>query len=91
MGELVGPNRSVRIVIRRYDMPMSALFTTESPIKFVPLDDIEDEDFDLAIYMPEYLFGTVPMDTLRKGMESLLYVAGVLFHDEGPDAVSRLG
>jgi len=90
-GELVGPHMVVRIVVRRYDMSMSALFKDESPIKFVPLNDIEDSQFDLAIYMPQYLFDGLPTTTLRTGMESLIYIAGVTFHDSGPDAVSRLG
>lgn len=91
IGELVGLDTSVSIVVRRYYMPMHALFSTESPIKFVPLHDIGDEDFDLAIYIPDYLFRSVPTAILMEGMESLIYVAGVTFHEDGPDAVSRLG
>lgn len=90
-GELVGLDSSVRIVVRRYYMPMHALFGPNSPIKFVPLHDIDDEQFDLAIYVPDYLFRSVPTSVLMEGMESLIYVAGVTYHDSGPDAVSRLG
>ena len=90
-GELVGPDSVVSIVVRSYNMPMSALFNEHSPIKFVPLDDIDDPSFDLAIYLPEYLFDSVPPPILTQGLESLIYLAGVTFHDSGPDAVSRLG
>jgi len=90
-GELVGPDSVVRVVVRRYDMPMSALFYDSSPIKFVPLNDIGDDCFDVAVYIPQYLFDQLPTAILMNGLESLIYISGVTFHDAGPDAVSRLG
>jgi len=92
-GEVIGPDSVVSIVVRRYDRPLSALFHDGdfSPIKFVPLNDIEDEQFDVAIYVPQYLFDQLPSGVLMTGMESLIYISGVTYHDAGPDAVSRLG
>lgn len=90
-GELAGPDGTVSIVVRRYEMSDDAMFSDESPIKFVPLGDIGDDRFDLAIYMPQYLFDNLPLATLIEEMKSLVYIGGVTLHDSGPDAVSRLG
>jgi hypothetical protein len=90
-GELVGPDGVVRVVVRRYAMPPFQFFGDKSPIKFVPLGDLGDGEFDLAIYMPGYLFDTIPGDVLQQGLETLIHIGGATLHDQGPDAVSRLG
>jgi hypothetical protein len=91
-GQLLTPDgQMVRIVIRNYLMPPEAMYGREPEIKFVPLTDIDDDKFDVAIYMPSYLTQTIPRHVLTDGIEHLLYVAGITFHKAGPDAVSRLG
>lgn len=91
-GEVVGPDSTVNVVVRRYGVSKEAMLSdNESPIKFVPLGDIEDNEFDLAIYIPQYLVDHLSLATLMNGIASLIYVGGVTFHNLGPDATSQLG
>lgn len=87
-GEVVGPEGTVCVVVKRYDAPESS--TDPSPIKFIPLVDIDGE-YDLAIYMPQYMFDCIALDDMREGMKTLIFLGGITLHNAGPDAVSQLG
>ena len=94
-GEVIGPTMTVNVVIRWYqatwDMMGSAVWSEdgEKPIKFVPVADISDE-FHVAVYVPYLLFYILPENLFMTALETMVSLAGYTFHEEGPDAVSRL-
>lgn len=85
-----GSTRSAHVVVRTYAVPRDALFRDDKPIKFVPMSDIGHE-FDVAIYIPDYLVRVTPPEILIRGLQVMVKMVGSVYLTHGPDAVSRLG
>ena len=89
-GEVIGPDMTVNVVLRWYQASLEMLMDTGGrPIKFVSVADISDE-FHVAVYIPSILFFSIPPEQYATTLESMVSVAGYTFHEDGPDAVSRL-
>jgi len=89
-GEVIGPAMTVNVVLRYYTMPPTAFMSHEPPIKFIPVNDLDGE-FHVAVYVPTILFHILDWEAYQLTLESLVSLAGVTFHNDGPDALSRLG
>ena len=90
-GVVHGDRHNARVVVRQYELPPEVAVTLESPVQFVALEHTIDDEFDVAIYVPDYLSEIVGTDMLLQSLKPLIFLAGSVLLDAGPEAVNRLG